>query len=306
MSVLKVPEVIPSRIRGIFRYLLYAKKQVEKRDILEKVLSPDELIKVKNNQDSSVEKKRSMLETCIKECIKLGLLVEENTENDKFISLNPNLPEVSRNKKTGDALLANTLANLFFASDNEDEEDFGNVCAWFLAQDIYQPPSTWEEVQQKIYNQQLGELLKLSNDTRYGQMSYWMSYLGLAWNHNLDGKTRLIPDPTVYIKRNLVNLFTQENEKILLRDFIYNLANLCPLFESGKFRETIEANIGKRQPNYLSTSTTFALYRLQDEGYIQLIRESDADLMLLPKTNNEIDDSGRISHIKLRKMALLL
>lgn len=301
MSVLKEAVVTPSRIRGIFRYLLYTKGQFEKRDTLEKLLSPDELVKDKNNQNTSGEKKRSMLENCIKECVKFGLLIEEKKEDDQLTSLNPNLPEKARNKKTGDALLPDTLANLFFASDNKEEEDFGNVCAWFLAQNIYQPPSTWEEVQQQIYHPQVVELLNVLNDVRYGQMSYWMSYLGLAWTHNLDGKKRLIPDPTVYIRRNLVNLFTQENEQILLRDFIYNLANLCPLFESGKFRETIEANIGKRKPNYLSNSTAFALYRLQDEGYIQLIRESDADLMLLPKMNNEVDDSGRISHIKFIK-----
>jgi hypothetical protein len=47
----------------------------------------------------------------------------------------------------------------------------------------------------------------------------------------------------------------------------------------------------------LSTSTAFALFRLREEGYIDLERESDADLMILPKANNQVDDNGRKSHI---------
>ncbi len=122
--------------------------------------------------------------------------------------------------------------------------------------------------------------------------------MGLVWGHALDGKRVTVPDPTIYLKRNLKDLFNGQVETELpIREFIDRLAKRCPLFETGKFREIIEANIGRRQPNYLSTSTAFALFRLQDEGYIQLKRKSDADLMILPKANNEVDDDGRISHI---------
>ena len=94
------------------------------------------------------------------------------------------------------------------------------------------------------------------------------------------------------------NLFNDRvGAKLLIQEFIDRLAKKCPLFETGKFREIIEVNIDGRQPNYLSTSSAFALFRLRDEGYIQLKRESDADLMILPKANNQVDDDGRISHI---------
>ncbi len=83
-----------------------------------------------------------------------------------------------------------------------------------------------------------------------------------------------------------------ENE-LSIREFISRLAQKCPLFETGRFRETIEARIGRRQPNYLSTGTALALFRLQDDGYIQLKRKSDADLMILPQVNSE----ERVSHI---------
>ncbi len=82
-----------------------------------------------------------------------------------------------------------------------------------------------------------------------------------------------------------------------IKDFINKLAIQCPLFETGKFREEVEAQIGQRQTNYLSTTTAFALFRLDDEGDIKLERQSDTDLMLLPKANNQVDNDGRISHI---------
>jgi hypothetical protein len=291
MSVLKQPLATPSRIRGIFRYLLQTKGLREKREVLERILSPNELVKNKSSP-------RPMFNYSIAESLKCGLLVEEDKEDYKEIAINPNLPEETRNPKLGDKLLSNTLADLLFASDNEDEEDFGFVCAWYLAQDIYDPPGTWEDVEQQVSKQRVGELLKMSNNTLYGQMDDWMCYMGLAWGHALGGKRFTVPDPTVYIKRNLKDLFQgQVGKKVLLREFIERLANKCPLFETGKFRETIEANIGRRQPNYLSTSTAFALFRLQEEGHIRLERESDADLMILPKANNQVDDDGRKSHI---------
>lgn len=286
MSVLKTSLANPSRMQGIFRYLLYAKDQREKREVLEQVLSPNKLVENKTSP-------RPMFHAALGESLKCRLLIEE----DAYIFINPSLPEEARSIESGTQLLPSTFTNLFFASDNEDEEDFGYDCAWYLAQDIYDVSGTWKEVEEKVYQQKVGEFLKLSSDRLFDQLGDWMCYLGLAWSHSLGGKV-LVPDPTVYIRRNLGLLFNQQtDEKILLNEFINRLAIKCPLFETGKFREAVEANIGLRQTNYLSTSTAFALFRLQDEGCIKLIRESDADLMLLPKAKDCIDDDGRISHI---------
>jgi len=286
MSVLKTAKANPSRMQGIFRYLLHAKGQREIREVLEQVLSPDKLVEDKNEP-------RPMFRATLNESLKCRLLIEE----DAYIAINPDLPEEARSIEFGTQLLPSTLTNLFFASNNEDEEDFGYDCAWYLAQDIYDAPGTWKEVEEKVYQQKVGEFLKLSSDRLFDQLGDWMCYLGLAWSHTLEKKV-LVPDPTVYIRRNLNLLFDrQSNNKIFLNEFIDRLAIQCPLFETGKFREAVEANIGQRQNNYLSTSTAFALFRLQDEGCIKLIRESDADLRLLPKANAQIDDDGRISHI---------
>ncbi|MTJ12775.1 hypothetical protein FJR11_09260 [Anabaena sp. UHCC 0187] len=299
MSVLKEPLATPSRFKGIFRYLLNTEYQKEKRERLEQILSPNKLVeRLLSSEEKASGKKAAhpMLHNNLRECIKSGLLIEIDYE----ISINPLLPKEARNRELGEHLLPDTLATLFFASDNKDEEDFALVCAWFLAQDIYDSPGNWKELQYVVTEQGVSESLdlKMSSSTLAGQMNDWMCYMGLAWGHALEGKKVIVPDPTAYIKRNLSHLFSeQENRKFPIREFIDRLAQKCPLFETGKFRDQIEANIGIRQPNYLSTSTAFALFRLQDEGYIQLLRESDADLMLLPKANNEVDDNSKVSHI---------
>jgi hypothetical protein len=287
MSVLKEPLATPSRFRGIFRYLLQTKGNTEKREVLEKILSPDELVK-------NAPFPRPMLNRSINEMLKLGLI----SINDDEIFINKNSLNGFSGLELSDSLLPDILATLFFASNNTDEEDFGLVCAWFLSQDIYEFSGNWEIVEKLVSEQNVGELLKMSNNTLYGQMDDWMCYMGLAWGHALGGKRVIVPDPTAYIKRNLQHLFDeQEDKKLPIQEFIDRLAKKCPLFETGKFRNEIEGYLAIRQPNYLSTSTAFSLFRLQDEGHTQLIRESDADLMLLPTANNEVDDNGRISHI---------
>lgn len=276
MSILKEPLATPSRVRGVVRYLLQTKEKQEKRETLERMISPDELVK-------DVPSPRPMLRKTINELIKVGLLVGD----EEKIAINPNLLEDVRNPQFGDKLLPNTLAYLFFASNNPDEEDFGLVCAWYLAQDIYKAPGTWEEVEQQVSKQGVGNLLKMSNNTLYGQMDDWMCYMGLVWGHAL-GKRVIVPDPTVYIQRNLKDLFQgQVRGKLQIREFIDRLAEKCPLFETGKFREQVEEKIGFRLPNHLSTSTAFALFRLQDDGCIKLIKESDADLFILPSGDKE-------------------
>ncbi|MEG3957032.1 protein DpdG [Microcoleus sp. herbarium2] len=281
MSVLKTALATPSRMRGIFRYLLQAPKQRENREKLTRLLSPEKLSEGRNK---SAE--HPMFDAALRESIKCDLLIEENEE----IAINGHLPESSRHPQTGDKLLPDTLVQLFFASDNEDEEDLGRLIAWYLAQDIYDAPGTWEEVEQRVAEQRVAESLdlKISSNSLFGQVADWMCYLGFAWGHALGGDKIIVPEPTAYLRRNLKELFQGEVQaKLSLGEFVDRLAKKCPVFESGKFREQVEEKIGFRLPNHLSTSTAFALFRLEDDGCIELIKESDADLFILPSGDKE-------------------
>ena len=290
MSVLKTGRATPSRMRGIFRYLLEAPKQRENKEKLTRLLSPHELSEGRNK---SAE--HPMFDAALRESIKCGLLIADNED----IAINFELPEASRHLQTGDKLLPDTLVELLFAADNKDEEDLGRLIAWYLAQDIYDAPDTWEKVEKLVAEQGVAESLdlKISSNTLSGQVEDWMCYLGFAWGHALDSNKKLVvAEPTAYLRRNLKDLFQGEAKaKLSIRDFIDRLAKKCPLFETGKFREQVEEKIGFRLPNHLSTSTAFALFRLEDDGCIKLIRESDADLFIFPSTDKE----AGFSHIIL-------
>lgn len=290
MSVLKTALATPSRMRGIFRYLLQAPKQRENREKLTGLLSPNELSEGRNQSD-----KNPMFNAALRESIKCRLLIEDNED----IAINPQLPEASIHPQKGDKLLPDTLVQLFFASDNEDEEDLGRLIAWYLAQDIYDAPDTWEKVEKLVAEQGVAESLdlKISSNTLSGQVEDWMCYLGFAWGHASDSNKKLVvAEPTAYLRRNLKDLFQEEAKvKLSIREFIDRLAKKCPVFETGKFRDQVEEQIGLRLPNHLSTSTAFALFRLQDDGYIQLKKESDADLFVFPSTDKE----AGFSHIIL-------
>lgn len=282
MSVLKTALATPSRMRGIFRYLLEAPKQRENKEKLTRLLSPHELSEGRNK---SAE--HPMFDAALRESIKCRLLIADNDD----IAINFELPEASRHPKMGDKLLPDTLVQLLFASDNEDEEDLGRLIAWYLAQDIYDAPGTWQEVEQRVAEQGVAESLdlKISSNSLFGQVEDWMCYLGFAWGHALDSNKKLVvAEPTAYLRRNLKGLFAGEAKaKLSIRDFLDRVAKKCPLFETGKFREQVEEKIGFRLPNHLSTSTAFALFRLQDDGCIKLVKESDADLFIFPGVGNE-------------------
>jgi hypothetical protein len=277
-------------MRAIFRYLLQAPKQRENREKLTGLLSPNELSEGRNQSD-----KNPMFNAALRESIKCELLIEDNED----IAINPQLPEAFRHPQKGDKLLPDTLVQLFFAADNQDEEDLGRLIAWYLAQDIYDAPDTWEKVEKLVAEQGVAESLdlKISSNTLSGQVEDWMCYLGFAWGHASDSNKKLVvAEPTAYLRRNLKDLFQEEAKvKLSIRDFLDRLAKKCPLFETGKFREQVEEKIGFRLPNHLSTSTAFALFRIQDDGCIKLIRESDADLFVFPSG----DKAEGFSHIIL-------
>ncbi len=282
MSVLKTALATPSRMRGIFRYLLEAPKQRENKEKLTRLLSPHELSEGRNK---SAE--HPMFDAALRESIKCRLLIADNDD----IAINFELPEASRHPHTGDKLFPDTLVQLLFASDNEDEEDLGRLIAWYLAQDIYDAPRTCKEVEQLVVEQGVDRSLdlKASSNALLGQAEDWMCYLGFAWGHALDSNKKLVvAEPTAYLRRNLKALFAGEGKaKLSIRDFLDRLAKKCPLFETGKFREQVEEKNGFRLPNHLSTSTAFALFRLQDDGCIKLVKESDADLFIFTGVGNE-------------------
>jgi hypothetical protein len=282
MSILNDPYVTPSRIKGVVRYLLQARGKREKRDTLEAVLSPAALTSRGNDREPS----RSMVQKTIRECIKMGLL--EESQDKAEVTFNPKLG------LKDDFSLPFVLSKLLLDElEYTENHDFAKVLAWYLAQDFFDAPGNWQETEQKLREQVGSNLLEL-NDVCYGQFEDWSCYLGFSWRNALSGAQVLVPDPTAYLTHHLKNVFgNQINQQIPLGEFINRLGKYCPVFEMGEFREEIEQQIGLREPNHLSSVTSIALRRLEEEGLLKLERLSDTSILVLR------DGSGdsRISHI---------
>lgn len=281
MSILKDPYVTPSRVKGVVRYLLQARGKREKRDTLEAVLSPSSLASRGNDKEPS----RSMVQANIRECIKMGLL--EEIQDKAEVTLNPKLG------LEDDSSLPTVLSQILLSeSEQTENHDFAKVLAWYLSQDFFDAPGNWQEMEQKL-REQIGSSLLELNDARYGQFEDWSCYLGFSWRNTLGGTQVLVPDPTTYLRNTLKQLFeNQANQQISLNELVVRLSKHCPVFETGEFREEIEQQIGLREPNHLSTVTSIALRRLEDESLIKLERLSDTSVWVLSDGSKD----PRISH----------
>lgn len=295
MSVLKEGAyTVPSRVIGIYNYLINAKDHRENRDKLYHILSPISLVmksqknkkgEFSNLEDVPEEENKKdphiMIKAVVRQCINMNLLIEE----DENIKLNPDID--SRDE------LPSIIANLFFSNHSENH-DFARVLAWYLAQDFFDAPGNWQEMEPKLREQIGDELLEL-NDARYGQFEDWSCYLGFCWQNSLSKSVAvLVPDPTTYLRHRLKRLFQDRaKQQVPIAEFINRLGKISPVFETGQFREEIEQLIELREHNHLSSVTSIALRRLEDAGHIRLEKLSDASVLLLT------DGSGEpaVSHI---------
>jgi hypothetical protein len=281
MSILKDPYVSPSRVKGVVCYLLQARGRREKRGTLEAVLSPVSLTSKANDKESP----RGMVQATIRECVKMGLV--EESQDKAEVTLNPKL------KIENHFSLPSVLSQLLFNAEHTNNHDFARVLAWYLAQDFFDAPGNWEEAQQRLREQIGSDLLELNN-ARYGQFEIWSCYLGFCWRNTLAGTKTLVPDPTIYLRQGIGKIFKEQiNLQMSLEELINRLGRYCPVFERGEFREEVEQQLNMREFNYLSTVTSIALHRLEEEGLLKLEKLSDTSIWILR------DGSGdsRISHV---------
>jgi len=306
MSVIAEGYPTPNMVVAVFKYLKQKKRT--NPDALHNMLSPIELIKsedgkrksLEEDQDDEISQNKSkdihwMIKLTLNECKSMGLLVQTISG----IEINPLL--VNKNE----ADIPSVICDLFFSRiknvdgenqvwDEKENHDFLRVCSWYLAQNCQDAPANWKEAE-KLLNEQFGNYKLGMNSVRYPQFEYWFCYLGFGWRHSVKGTKRVtVPDPTLYLKRNLEVLFESRKELPII-EFMDKLAKHSPVFEFGSFRTEIEQKIGGRDPNQLSSVTSMALFRLQEEGFIKLNKESDADVLVLPDGG----EGERITHIML-------
>jgi hypothetical protein len=285
VSLLKQPYAVPSRVKGVIQLLVRERGQRVKRETAEALLSPTSLAGVQDTDENDEEDEQEteqdglgMIRGTIDECIRLSLFVEAGD----FLCLNPELPGEVRDAGTLASALPGTILDLIFRSGSENE-DVSASLAWFLAQDALSAPGSWGEFAEALTSRGAAEVLKF-NGTRYGNFRFWSRYLGLAALVGMPGSTtkleqRLMPDPTDCLRRLLHRVLApgRRTAAECLRD----VSAVCPLFEGGAVRDTMDRFGSPREEAHLSSSTSLALLRLEEEGSIAMAMLSDANAVVL-------------------------
>jgi hypothetical protein len=282
MSVITEAYAVPSRLLGVYRYFVSRKGRSELEDTVINLLAPESLRSTGKDSDTEGGG-RDMVRKTIREAVAMGLL----TEQDGNVGLSRFLLDGVKDPVAAEGALPKTLADLFFRSDCDSNHDLGRQTAWYLAQDVFDAPGNWKEVEDAVSKQFPEGRLGLTNSTPYGNFEDWVCFLGFAWTHVRGGKDVLTPDPTAHLRLRFNELFPGNvNTHHSLPDVVNRLARICPVFEGGFLRNEIE-RVLPREAGYLSSTTALGLLRLRDEGLIGLAQESDAATMLLPDGDSE-------------------
>lgn len=276
MSLFNQPFAAPSRVKGAVQLLVRERGQRTKRETAEALLSPASL-----KGEDGVEK-LTMVRRTIDECVRLGLFVAQ----EELLVLNSDLPAAARSSDTVAAALPGAILDLILQPSDGPNEDLAASLAWFLAQDALAAPGTWGEFAKALQDQGATDVLRF-NDTRYDNFWYWSRYLGLAnviasptpTNNTLE--ERLSPDPTVCLRRMLREVLPGGSARVPVAECLRAVAARCPLFEGGTIRDVMDQYVPARDARHLSSTTSLALLRLEDEGTVTMRMLADADALIL-------------------------
>ncbi|WLB09479.1 protein DpdG [Bradyrhizobium elkanii] len=195
--------------------------------------------------------------------------------------------EFGKQKEATTAELASLVRKVIFYESNNDNfwdsekcacADLTRGLAWLLAQDIYTAEVGKTVAIQALESEQLTDLDRrlVRNSNRLEALRVWGLSLGFLWNEDAP-----LIDPTEAIGAELERLFggSSELSAIQLQN---RIAAIFPVIDGGRYRVAVEKELnpatwaGPPGEEYLSTSLSRALWRLNDEGRIALEHRADA------------------------------
>jgi hypothetical protein len=172
--------------------------------------------------------------------------------------------------------------------------------AWCFCQDIYTLPTHFTELE-KLCNAQVktGRFIFI-NSTRWPGLQNWARFFGFASGYD----SGFIFDPTVAVRSELKEFLTI-GEQINANELIKQIARRLPVLDTGSYRRETEEILqpekwGEPAVGNLSTALSFALRRLQTQGFLRLELLSDAS-----STRTLMRQDGRVwesfTHVRLLK-----
>lgn len=185
--------------------------------------------------------------------------------------------------------------------DNEmsKQAEFAQAVSWFLLQSPRRPLRL-DLNYRPLIEEQLevgpGEVFDLTNADRWNSFVAWCRYLGYG---EVITDRALVADPSGALRRLLPRAMSGDHE-ITIAGLLTALTKHTPVFEIGRARRRIEDVCRapfRREPQRLSQATSFALTRLEHQGFLRLDARSDAASMIL---DLGADDLRRVSHVILQ------
>ena len=269
MSLLTTNESVPSRIRGLFAYLLPQKTGIH-RDELIATLSPP-----------SVTENKAYARRTLDEAEALGLV---DVGPDGLVTLGTALAPGERDQdnlaRTVHAL-PRVITRLAFAQKKSSSNDsLGIAIAWILTKSPLEPPLSWDLADRdliRIASGNGGALDIQGNNARFGNLCHWITYLGFARDDG-NGATALVADPTVAIRTALETALPTKDRTPLIA-VITKLASMLPVIDGGEYNLRFlhdYPNATQSLNGKLSPALSMALLRLNDEKTIKLTHEADA------------------------------
>lgn len=260
MSVLTNVVVVPSRVAGVYRFLIRHPKGVRLDEVYRSFMPSA-------TTDESTNEPRNIIEKTIVEGANAGLW---RTDNDTVML-------ADETEEIEDEALRTIIEEALWAEEGVND-DLGRAISWFLAQDTLDGGWTLERVANALLNTKFADGVGITKNTKYGSFRDWVCYLGFGWQVDVDGSGNqgLIPDPTAYLCRRLPDLFDAPGEEMAMSLFMRRLASICPVFEAGRLRREVDDAFASRSDAHVAASTSFALERLERSGVLQIDAKADA------------------------------
>lgn len=298
MALLNPPEIRPSVILIIVRYLASRRGQRDQLDRLTATIAPRGL----GGANPDLDVRRN-----VAAAVDLGLI--SRTGDD--VALGDGVLEAVRAGETSTlALLRHRVFDDELNSapwgSQVGARDLTNALGWFLTFPAHRAPIQMEggersakELQEIDFGprqavpRESGEDdvsgWPIGNPTRWNSFRRWTCSLGFAW---VTPKGHLVPDPTPAIREALPDIFGKTSEPTA-RVFIERLAEAIPVLDSGRFREFVESNWRRptQEQRQLTAPLSDALERLRNQGRLVFDDRADA-----PRVTRA--DGSTFSHVR--------
>lgn len=281
MALLNPPELRPSVLLIVVRYLAARRGQRDQVERLVATLAPSGL----SGANPDLDVRRNLAAA-----VELGLI----TRSGDDVALGDGVVRAVRAGESSTVALLrervfNTELNSTPWGTQIGTRDLTNALSWFLTFSADTAPVQMEgrersakELQEADFGPRQaspgsdedddGGGWPIGNLARWGTFRRWAPSLGFAW---VTPKGNLVPDPTPAIRAVLPTILRNE---MTGRDFIAQLGDAVPVLDSGRYRQFVESNWLRPMPEQsrLTAPLSDALERLRNEGRLLLDDRADA------------------------------